>query len=149
VAVKGSSAGSRESLWVTLLDTLFPPHCVACGAAGEWFCRSCMRSIPGEGRLGQVRRLSNASHWLAGALTLSPHVSPLRQGVHALKYGGMRVLAEPLGSLLATGWRQQSRQADCVVPVPLHPRNQRRRGYNQAELLARVLAEQTGLRLCA
>lgn len=131
----------------TLLDGLFPPHCVACGRAGEWLCAACISSIPGRGRLSLVPRLRNRTEALAGALTLAPHTYPLREAVHALKYGGVRVLADPLSALLVAGWQAQSRTVDVVVPVPLHRAELRRRGYNQAELLARGLCAGTGLDL--
>lgn len=132
-----------------LLDGLFPPHCVACGRAGEWFCAACISSIPGRGRLSLVPRLRNRTEALAGALTLAPHIYPLREAVHALKYAGVRVLADPLSALLVAGWRGQLRTVDVVVPVPLHRAQLRRRGYNQAELLARGFCAGTGLDLCA
>ncbi len=132
----------------TLLDGLFPPHCVACGSAGDWLCPACISSIPGRGRLNLVPRLRNRTEALAGALTLSPHIYPLREAVHGLKYGGVRVLADPLSTLLADAWRAQARTVDVVIPVPLHRAQLRRRGYNQAELLGRGFCANTGLDLC-
>jgi len=140
---------ARDSgLLGTLLDGLFPPHCVACGRPGEWFCAACISSIPGRGRLSLVPRIRNRTDALAGALTLAPHTYPLREAVHALKYGGVRVLADPLSALLVDGWRAQPRTVDVVVPVPLHRAQLRRRGYNQAELLARGFCAGMGLDVC-
>jgi ComF family protein len=59
--------------------------------------------------------------------------------LHAFKFGRHDFLAAPLASLLATTIRD--RGFDAIVPVPMHPSRQRRRGYNQAELLATALAE--------
>jgi competence protein ComFC len=128
-----------------LLGTLFPPRCVACGAAGAWLCPACIAAIPGHGHLSQVRRLAHFEDTLDGVLALSAHVNPLREAVHGLKYEGLRVLADPLSALLASGWLARGCGADLVVPVPLHRSQLRRRGYNQSGLLAAGLAIRTGM----
>lgn len=59
-----------------------------------------------------------------------------------LKWRGRDDLAAPLGALLAPGFLEKKGSCDVVVPVPLHRRRLRQRGYNQAALLA-----QAGLRV--
>jgi len=73
----------------------------------------------------------------------SPYLfeGPIREAVHRLKYRGWRVAAPLLGGLLAA-YLQRAKFPDTtsemvVVPVPLHPRRLRSRGYNQSHLLAR------------
>jgi len=70
----------------------------------------------------------------------------LRQLIVLLKYNRVRSLAAPLGSWLAVAVAQNPALAevDAIVPVPLHPRRQRARAYNQAELLARELGRWLG-----
>jgi ComF family protein len=70
-----------------------------------------------------------------------------REAIHAFKFGGRRGLANPLGDLLAgLGLRALPGAApDVLVPVPLHPRRARERGYNQALLLARRLERAWGV----
>lgn len=66
----------------------------------------------------------------------------LRKLIHLLKYSGVVTLATPLAALLGVVVHNEPGlgAVDVVVPVPLHPRRQRARGYNQAECLARKLA---------
>lgn len=73
----------------------------------------------------------------------------LRDLLHLFKYNGVTPLARPLSRLLELVAHQEPalRQVDVVLPVPLHPRQQRARGYNQAELLARHLARALDLTL--
>ena len=59
--------------------------------------------------------------------------------MHALKYDGCRSLAKPLGQLMRQHGRDVIDGADVVVPVPLHGRRRRARGFNQAEDLARQI----------
>jgi ComF family protein len=71
-----------------------------------------------------------------------------RDALHAFKFGGRRALAAPLGDLLAEiGASLPLESVDVVVPVPLHPRRERERGFNQSWLLARRVA--TAWRLTA
>jgi len=63
----------------------------------------------------------------------------MKQAVYRLKYGQWKVLAEPLGGLLAQYMTARPIPADALVPVPLHPRRLRERGYNQSALLAQEL----------
>jgi ComF family protein len=63
----------------------------------------------------------------------------LRAIVHAFKYRQCRALARPLAALMARAGADVLDGADAVVPVPLHPARAWRRGFNQADDLARAL----------
>jgi ComF family protein len=69
----------------------------------------------------------------------------VRGALHDLKYAGERRLAEPLGAAVARRWRRAGVGADLVVPVPVHAERERRRGYDQAALIAAVAARDLGL----
>lgn len=73
----------------------------------------------------------------------------MRDALHALKYRGRVALADPLGQALAEVVREDPilSAADALVPVPLHPRREAERGFNQSEELAKVVARQTGIPL--
>ncbi|MDY6917992.1 MAG: ComF family protein [Chloroflexota bacterium] len=60
----------------------------------------------------------------------------LRQAILQFKYRNVKALAPSLGSLMARYLRAHPLPADVLVPVPLHPRRVRERGYNQSALLA-------------
>lgn len=67
-----------------------------------------------------------------------------REAVHRFKYQGLHALAEPMAELMLE--RVEVAKIDLIVPVPLHRRRERARGYNQAALLARALATHSGAR---
>jgi ComF family protein len=72
----------------------------------------------------------------------------MREIVHALKFGGRRSLARPLGDLLRESCgRFGVDPPDALVPVPLARARERERGFNQAELVAGRLADTLGVRL--
>jgi ComF family protein len=75
------------------------------------------------------------------ARSFASHEGKLRALVQRLKYDGYRPLARPLARFLAHAAEQLSEQSfDIVVPVPLHRKRERQRGFNQAEILAKELA---------
>ena len=61
---------------------------------------------------------------------------PLQTAIHRFKYSNLRPLAVPLGKLASDYLTRNHLPIDTVVPVPLHSRRLRERGYNQAALLA-------------
>ncbi len=69
----------------------------------------------------------------------------VRRAVHRLKYRNHQSLAVPLAQLMADYWRKDPMPADLITPVPLHPARQRKRGYNQADLLARAFGRMIGV----
>jgi ComF family protein len=87
---------------------------------------ACGRCLSGETRYDFGR----------AALELS---AELRELIHHFKYNDRVSLARPLGRALQACLDDGGFEADFTVPVPLHPKRQRQRGYNQAELLARRL----------
>jgi competence protein ComFC len=71
----------------------------------------------------------------------------VRQAIHELKYNNLRALAGLLASLLADYLASNLLPGKVLVPVPLHRKRLRERGYNQSHLLAQELGKLTGLPL--
>ncbi len=118
------------------LDLLLAPRCAGCGAAGTWLCLAC-RDLCEPVRQGRV----TAAGTYGGAL---------REAIHRFKYGGERALANELGELVAAcvaGDLATGVALDVVVPAVLHRDRARSRGYDQAWLLAAVVARRTALPL--
>ena len=69
----------------------------------------------------------------------------MRQAIHQLKYQTLRALAAPLAKLLQNYLMTNPVPADVMVPVPLHQKRLRERGYNQSSLLAQELGKLTNL----
>jgi ComF family protein len=111
------------------LSSIYRLRCAGCGAVAETvLCAGCLGAwVPAPP--------------LAGVTATGAMAGPARLAIHQLKYRGRRRVAPALASLLAPlvpdgPW--------TVVPVPLHRRRLRARGFNQAGLLARALARQRG-----
>lgn len=73
--------------------------------------------------------------------------SGFRRILHQLKYGGRKDLGEIMGRFMAAELMAADffRDVDVIVPVPLHARKQKLRGYNQSECIARGVASVTGI----
>lgn len=73
------------------------------------------------------------------------YLEPLSRIIHRYKYDGYFGLATPLAELMIDGWPVWEQAVDLILPIPLHPRRQRRRGYNQSQLLAQRLGKELGI----
>jgi ComF family protein len=73
----------------------------------------------------------------------------LKRAIAVMKYENQPQIARPLGQWLAQAWLDLPRgsQKIVVVPIPLHASKQKKRGYNQAALIAKSFCETTGLKL--
>jgi ComF family protein len=59
-----------------------------------------------------------------------------------MKYQGLFALAKPLAQIMVTTWPDWEQNPNMIVPIPLHQRRQRQRGFNQSSLLAFHLGQQ-------
>lgn len=134
-----------------ILDTLFPISCVSCGNPNVWLCEDCLQKIqllsfqlcPQCERLitsdGRLCSFCKAQQPPLDALIVA---SGYKEGsisrlVHLYKYNFVEDLREPLGKLLVKNILKNNLPLpDMIIPVPLHKRRLRWRGFNQAELLA-------------
>jgi ComF family protein len=119
--------------WAALI-TFTAPLCVGCGdPLPPW--RQTAHLLD---RCPGCRRHSRA---FSRQVSVGPYQGTLRAVVHALKYDRRRSVAAPLSALMAAAGHDLLQGADAVVPVPLHPRREWSRGFNQADLLAAGLAK--------
>ena len=128
-----------ELLWLVA-----PPLCWGCADAvrgGGPICRRCR---------AELRWLDTTPVEAGGVRAWAPlaYDGPARALVGGLKYQRAAGLADSLAASIAAGAPADWLEAPAeLVPVPLHPTRRRRRGFNQAERLARALAKRTGLRV--
>lgn len=116
---------------MSLLDLLFPPRCAGCGAYGAAWCPTCA---------GSLRPLAASA--LAGIplVAAGRFEGPLQQAIHTYKYRPRPQLAAALARPLRQALLATNLSLPALAFVPLHPRRQRQRGFNQAERLAAELS---------
>jgi ComF family protein len=116
----------------TGFEPMASPLCLRCGvmfvsrSGGDHLCGDCLQ------HRGQFRRARSAGAYDGALMAL----------VHHLKYRACLVLGDPLGRLLRQTFHRYwpPDEIDWVVPVPLHPRRLRQRGFNQAQILVQAWA---------
>lgn len=139
-----------------ILDTLFPVHCLGCRQKGAWICDRCLSQIPP--RLEQhcptcLRHITPSGQVcfecrdtqapaLDGLFVASYyHDTLLPRAIHTYKYRFIPGIGTPLGQFLCQSLEKTTLPLpDVLIPVPLHSRRLRFRGFNQSELLARELS---------
>ena len=107
--------------------------------SGTGLCEACRKELV---RFDGERSLQKAP--LYAAYTYQGAAAKL---IHGLKYENKRYMALPLTLGLASVYMEKGLRADGIIPVPLHKKRQRMRGYNQSEILAAGLSERTGVPL--
>ena len=129
---------------IALLNILYPAiTCLACMDEAplneSGLCAVCERALSESASPAFPVRapLSGASAaFLYGGVAL--------ELIHTLKYEGIRsaatVLGESMAPLVNSEWRIKA-----LVPVPLHKRRERERGFNQAALIAKAISAETGI----
>ncbi|MEO7933866.1 MAG: ComF family protein [Chthoniobacterales bacterium] len=145
----------------TAADLLIPPLCAGCQCRLEsgWLCAKCTRltrrvkppfcqccSHPFDGAIDTEFQCPNCQdrpmHFTCAVA--SRHAQGLvRNLIHDFKYNHREHLRRPLAGWLADTLddsRMTATPIDALIPVPLHATRQRERGYNQARLLAEILA---------
>ncbi len=147
-------------LFSAALDLLLPPRCTACAAvvasAETPFCELCWQSVLLVDRACPRCGLPGQQVLCPHCARVPPPFSTARAAVEyggqaavairQLKYGGRSYLARPLATLLGPTLAGL-RPPDVVLPVPLHRRRLRHRGYNQAAELTNALVRGKGLRV--
>jgi len=152
------------------LDAVFPPRCAGCGIWHKGlFCPTCaillqrietpMCAICGEPFDPLAKAARECARCRANRYHVAPpfdaarsvyqFAGPIREAIHRFKYEDKISLAAPLAGVLDDFLEHQPDAAaripierlSLIVPVPLHPWRQYRRGYNQSALLARELGK--------
>jgi len=169
-----TAVDTRTGRWARLTGAARTVCGVALGVALPQLCAACREPVDGEGLCGACwSKLSFiAPPYCArlgvpfpfdpgpGILSMEAIADPPPYGraraavrfdetarvlVHAFKYGDRLDLAPLLGRWMANAGRELTREADLMVPVPLHWRRQWARRFNQSAMLADAIAKASGV----
>src|SRR5258708_11523854 len=161
----GRIAGALRAAFGLAVDVALPQVCAACRepVGAEGLCAACWSKLsfiappycerlgipfpydPGPGVLSMEAIADPPAYQRARAAARYDDVASAL--VHALKYGDRLDLAPTMGRWMANAGRELLAGADAIVPVPLHWRRQWARRFNQAALLAEVIAKTGGGRV--
>jgi competence protein ComFC len=155
-------AFASPRIFEALASLFYPATCVGCEAnveRSDYLCPECEKraprivapfcakcSEPFPGAITQTFRCANcAERKLHFDCAVAAYRSRglVRNVLHQFKYGKQRHLRHPIAKWLSESLddpRLRGRRFDLIVPVPLHPTRERERGFNQAALIAELLA---------
>ena len=156
-----SIAPKQLKQWLSIIqDCVYPPTCLLCGDDGSRqfdLCQPCYISLPfyrGGCSLcsAPMPSIINTTA-VCGECQIRPpefdstHASfayqePIRHLIHGLKFSSRFVNARLLATLMAAQLHTLADKPDLLVPVPLHPRRYRQRGFNQSIELTKHLSKQ-------
>lgn len=146
-----------KTILTILLNTLLPHTCGACNRKlqpwDEEICQLCLMEMPvsffhkkADNPVAKVFwgrvRIEQATTWFV-------YVRGSRFGnlLHRLKYEHRPLIGVAMGKQY--GYQLLHSECydmpDMIIPVPLHPKRKRKRGYNQSEMIAKGLSKATGL----
>ncbi|MEW5900376.1 MAG: ComF family protein [Acidobacteriota bacterium] len=166
-----SALGRALGVWGRLLEVLlFPSSCELCRgflekrgervicrdcreklqAADSAFCLCCGRFFEGAGDPHFCGACLEKKSPLAKHRSCARYQGTVKDVILLYKYRGFRILGKTLADFMiqARGGEDDLwADVEAIVPVPLHPKKERKRGFNQARLLAHCLARHKGIAL--
>ncbi len=156
----------KKKGWLSdLLDIIFPRSCISCGDGVDvgpfrHICQKCSDrhvlyanaphcttcGYPFWGMAEENRSCEHCYHLrpvFSGGRTICLFKGPIRRMVHALKYESALYVLEDIAPLMERNpGMRDFLQGAILVPVPLHPRKLRERGYNQSQYLAEYFCKE-------
>lgn len=151
-------------LWTKLLDLVFPRRCPICdevvGGTGQLICEGCKGAVmyvTGAVCLKCGKKLATEEEEYCYDCAKRPHYyksgtapfeyKSVSSAIYRFKYKGRQEYADFFGEELAKHLKGYLKEwkPDALIPVPIHASRRNKRGYNQAEVLARRLSEHTGI----
>ena len=142
-------------------DMVLPPVCVNCRHPNESICTNCLDAFVENSTLicqhcGRPQRHSHADEMICSRCQHSPpplieirtpfvYAEPLSNCIKSLKYQSQFGLAVTLAQEMAKRMPAWQKPIDTLVPLPLHPKRKKERGFNQATLLAKQLSYFTNI----
>lgn len=144
-----------------LLDALAPARCISCLQEGTWYCAACRAVAPihlltcivceQEHPRGTTCSGCREETPLTGLVSVGSYSNrSLQRGIEWLKFKGVRPIADILGALIvpriqAIAPIEYLMDSAVLIPLPLHPKRQQTRGFNQSEDIARSIGCMCGI----
>ena len=141
-----------------MLDSLVPRRCPVCAArASHGFCADCRQLLPwimtgceicGAAlyEVGVCGGCQARRPYYDHAVIPFKYRAPVSEQIHTLKYRQQLRHADALGAIICQRvWKDPCAAPDVLIPVPLHPRRLRERGFNQALEIARRVGGELGV----
>jgi len=132
-------------MWKTIINLLFPINCLNCKKEGEFICSSCFEKI----EINKKFYFDKTDILKKTIVVGNNDDDLLKQAIYRYKYDFIKDLSKPLGKLMVIKLKKviprKIRNDIIFVPIPLHPKRLRWRGFNQSELLAQEINQKLNI----
>lgn len=148
------------------MDVVFPKSCPMCDEVmerGRLICKKCEPKLvyiaePKCKKCGKqidsdeaeyCEDCGKTNHYYRKGIAAFQYNDMVSHSIYRFKYHNRRTYAEFYGSAIAAKYREEIERwhADVIIPVPIHERKMIKRGYNQAELIAKELGKNLGIKV--
>ena len=149
-----------------IFDLIFPVNCIGCENLDTWLCLECFDSLKARQAkhcpfcqrqtiCGETCPNCALQKNLNGAISLIPYSNGLiREIIYTWKYHGIKEITKSLGLFACQELEKNKKNIPflnltsnpLLVPIPLHKRRKKQRGFNQSELLARYITKNFDLK---
>lgn len=155
-----------------IFDWFYPPHCIVCGELlplhhkDKWLCDLCCKKIPfllppfcskcgaelekeeNKFTIGECLDCSHSSFAFEKGFSAF-HYATVKKSIHYFKFRGVKKdgigLAMLMKKFMEQNFKEEFMSYDFMLPVPIHPKKKKQRGFNQAEILTEELSKLTGM----
>lgn len=139
----------------SVLNIIYPSFCICCELAlqphEKLLCDECWHHLPpaeeAPETIARLARNKRGRVFFARTLSVWKINPQLETIIHHFKYQNFKALANKLGVFMADRIKSSGimNRDSVLIPIPLHKTRLRERGYNQSELLCRIIARETGI----
>lgn len=159
-----------KSIFKHLLDLLFPKECQKCLSEGAWLCQNCFENIKFNKNHyclhcknlslnGQFCHDCKSKFQIDGILIACNYKEySISRLIKLMKYGFAQSIAEDLGRILSSFLNKTKDESlfikalfdsdnSLIIPVPLHKKREKWRGFNQSQKISEFLSKQTDIRI--
>lgn len=149
-----------------LLDFLFPKQCFGCGRYSSYICSFCLNKIkisdkqicpvcrrPAIG--GKTHPVCQKKQSLDGLTFVFQYNWLAKKIIKKIKYRFIYSAVEELSEIFLSSLGEDDmiawvcRKKPILIPVPLHSSRKRWRGFNQSEILGKIIARRLGIKFCS
>ncbi|MDZ7798009.1 MAG: ComF family protein [Patescibacteria group bacterium] len=147
---------------IFLLDLLFPVTCLGCGKEGQWLCQTCLNQIKFNKKQvcpvcrkpsnqGQVCFICQKNIKLKSLVVICDYQDQIiEKAIHSLKYKYARDLKKFFNLIINFHLQNNDYnflKNSVIIPIPLHKKREKWRGFNQALIIAKELSKITNIYL--
>jgi competence protein ComFC len=117
-----------------IIDLIFPKSCLDCGKSGAYFCQNCLAKVKAVNEFDPISK----------TFSVFRYEGVIRKGIIKLKYGFAFDIAGELAEVSAKNLQKNPYfkfKNTSLVSIPLHKSRQNWRGFNQSEIVGKLIAE--------